>query len=327
MDKRLGETLGQVALLKDQLRMERKKCDDKVFECGKLQQKIDELKPESFQGQSNHEHTMKILDEYRLKDQRKMLLLEQNEEKLSEYQQKVDSQEKKLNSQAKQMEEYRIALVEETCKREFLQSKVDESANSSSQDSGQIAELLAEKKNLSMQLTEVKAELFDVQNESLKFHQETEKNYGSVESFVKPYLALAEKVLACESTKDKVQKFLPLNRMENQMRLIRQVGRDQAFATELYNGMRLYKSTTKEPLTQADRDLVQAVNVFYRLNDGFDYDVMVIPSVGDKFSKMTHQDLEKASSSAFLGFSEIYVPALMTDEKTVSFKAIVKGKT
>lgn len=327
MDKRLGEALGQITLLKEQLCLEREKTDEMLFQCGSLQGQIDELKPEAVMLREENSKSLKTIEDYRLKNERKTVQLEQQEEQLFHCEEKLETQDKKLEKQAKRMEEYRIALVELECKRDTLQGKLAESTSSCSQDSGQISDLLAENKEISKEFTKTKAELLDIKNESLKYRQEMEQTYGGVEKFVKPYLALADKVLSCASTKEKLQKFLPLDRMENQMKFIRQVGRDQGFATELYNGLRLHKSTTKEPLTDSERDLVDAVNVFYRLNDGYDYDVMVIPSRGDKFNKMMHQDLEKASSSAFLGFLEIYVPSLMSDEKTVTFKAIVKGKT
>lgn len=318
---------GELKLLKEQLAQERDKTDSKILQIGKLEQALlsceDDLKLVNLKyGEALTELT-KLREEIIGKN----FKIVEKEQRYSEIQDDLEKVNTRLEKLKFVSEQDKVLIAELNVEAKGFHDKEEEFTKSNQELKSSFEKTSEELQNLKRELKEKSDLLKKEKEESSAFKTEMHDTYGGVDKLVKPYLDIGEKILACESTKDKMSKFLPLEKVENQMLFIRQVGRDKSFASEIYNAMRLVKSLTKEPLNDVERDLVVSINQFYRKNDHFDYDVMVIPDNGDKFNKAMHQDLEKASSYAFLSYSEVYVPALMNDEKSVAFKAIVKGKS
>lgn len=157
--------------------------------------------------------------------------------------------------------------------------------------------------------------------------QETDAEFGDVGDVVKPYMDIAEKVLACVSVKDIMGDYIPLDKTGNKIKFIGFMGADKSFANEVYNAMKKYKASEKTVITPEERDLFAALNAFYQERDGIEFNVLVEPEPTGKYNKLELQDLEKPGNTSFRQYAEVYVPMIMKDEKLVGFRGIVKGRS
>lgn len=184
-----------------------------------------------------------------------------------------------------------------------------------------------ENTSLSRSLERKETDLEKVTKESENFASKMNKTYGGVEDLVSPYVDVANEILSCDSTKEILEKYLPIEEVDNQILFIRHVGRGEGLAQEIYNTMRRYKAINKEPLNSAEEKMIRALNKFYQENDHLEFDILHIPKSDQNFEKKFVQDLEKPANVSFLKYTDVYVPAVMKDEKNVTFKAYVKGKS
>lgn len=159
------------------------------------------------------------------------------------------------------------------------------------------------------------------------FKQETNAEFGDVGDVVAPYMNIAEKVLACASTKDIMSSYLPLDKTGNKIKFIGLMGAEKSFAQEIYNAMKKYKATEKSTITPEEQDLFSTLNAFYQERDGIEFDILVVPEDSGKFNKIQHQDMDKPGTTAFRQYTEVYVPIIMKDEKNVGFRGVVKAKS
>lgn len=159
--------------------------------------------------------------------------------------------------------------------------------------------------------------------------KETAQKFSGFDKLVIPFVELAEKVQAASSTCELLRDCSPVNgeHPDNILKFISYVGNERGFAVEIYNAMRKYQSDTKIGMEKSDRDVVRALNEFYKERDDIEFDVMVTPMEGERFNHKNVQDLEKPANTRFRDYSTVYVPAIMKDETTVSFQAVVKGKS
>ncbi|MFI3254184.1 MAG: hypothetical protein R3Y63_07565 [Eubacteriales bacterium] len=181
--------------------------------------------------------------------------------------------------------------------------------------------------SLNSVLESKEAKLETVKKDSAAYASKMEDTYGGVGGLVSPYLEVATRILACDSTKEILEKYLPIDKVDNQILFIRHMGKGDVLAQEIYNTMRRHKGNSKEPMNKAEVEMIKTLNHFYQTNDHIEFDVLSIPESDQNFDKKLVQDLEKPSNSTFLKYSDVYVPAVMKDEKSVSFKAFVKGKS
>ena len=115
---------------------------------------------------------------------------------------------------------------------------------------------------------------------------------------------------------------------EDMLKFLLIFGSEQSFALKVYTVMREYKKLHKEPLSDAERTLVSAINSFYRQNRQLEFDVFEIAESVDgliKFDKNKMQDMERPADTVMRGVEVIYVPTLRRDAAAIAFKAIVKG--
>lgn len=157
----------------------------------------------------------------------------------------------------------------------------------------------------------------------------TAQKFSGFDNLVIPYVELAEKVQAAPSTRDLLRNCSPVNEghPDNIVIFISYVANERGFAVEIYNAMRKYQSETKIGMEKADHDVVKALNEFYQKRDNIEFEVMKTPEEKQRFNHKNVQDLEKPANTRFRDYSTVYVPAIMKDETTVSFQAVVKGNT
>ncbi len=157
----------------------------------------------------------------------------------------------------------------------------------------------------------------------------TAQKFSGFDKLVVPYVALAQKVQAAASTKVLLSQCSPVDgaHPDNIVKFISFVGGERGFAVEVYNAMRKYQSEHKKGMEKADVEIVGALNQFYRDRDNIEFDVMVTPAEDERFNHKNVQDLEKPANTRFRQYTTVYVPAIMKDESTVSFQAVVKGKS
>lgn len=163
------------------------------------------------------------------------------------------------------------------------------------------------------------------QIEALK--SEVNQSSGALRPTVEPFLKLGSAVQACPSTKELIEPYLPLENTKNVVLFVGLVGNERTFAQVIYNAMKKYKSTEKTAITPSEKALFVAVNDFYKKRDDIEFDVLVLPEESGKFNKLQLQDLEKPGNTAFRQYTEVYVPIVMKDEKSVGFRGVVKGKS
>lgn len=156
---------------------------------------------------------------------------------------------------------------------------------------------------------------------------EMKHSLGSLQPTIEPFLALGSAVDSCESTKELVKNYFPLEKTENAVLFVGLVGRDRGFANEIYNTMKKFKCTKKTPISPSEESLLATVNSFYRNRDNIDFDVLLVPEPLGRFNKQQVQDLEKPGNTSFRQYSEVYVPIVMKDGNSVGFRGIVKGKS
>ncbi len=177
-------------------------------------------------------------------------------------------------------------------------------------------------------LDSTKLSLREAQGSLEETVQATSKKFGGFDDLAKPYVDLGQAVLTSFAARELLHDYGDLNKNDakNIIKFISFVGSERNFAIELYNCMRKYQAVQKEGLTRADKAMIQAVNLFYQVRDGIEFEVMVLPEENQKFNAGKVQDLEKPGNTRYREYTEVYVPAIMKDESTVAFQAVVKGK-
>lgn len=147
-------------------------------------------------------------------------------------------------------------------------------------------------------------------------------------SFTPDYKKLLELSLQCESLHDLLDGIADPEKTEDMLKFLLVFGSEQSFALKVYTVMREYKKLHKEPLSDAERMLVSAINSFYRQNRQLEFDVFEIAeSVGGviKFDKNKMQDIDRPADTVMRSVEAIYVPTLRQDAAVIKFKAVVKG--
>lgn len=209
--------------------------------------------------------------------------------------------------------------------------KTKECSTSSSHSRSFVKDLISPKKDEIDQLKAlvekqaITISRLEKQVETLK--NEVNQSSGALRPTVEPYLILGNAVLACPSTKELIEPYLPLENTKNVVLFVGLVGSERSFAQLIYNAMKKYKSTEKTAITPSEKALFVAVNDFYKKRDDIEFDVLVLPEETGKFNKLQFQDSEKPGNTAFRQYTEVYVPIVMKDEKSVGFRGVVKGKS
>ena len=147
-------------------------------------------------------------------------------------------------------------------------------------------------------------------------------------SFTPDYKNLLGLTLQCESLHELLAGITNPENTEDVLKFLLIFGSEQSFALKVYTVMREYKKLHKEPLSDAERTLVSAINSFYRQNRQLEFDVFEIAESVDgiiKFDKNKMQDMERPADTVMRGVEVIYVPTLRRDAAAIAFKAIVKG--
>ncbi|MGP1369278.1 MAG: hypothetical protein ACTTKX_08480 [Treponema sp.] len=147
-------------------------------------------------------------------------------------------------------------------------------------------------------------------------------------SFTPDYKNLLGLTLQCESLHELLAGITNPENTEDMLKFLLIFGSEQSFALKVYTVMREYKKLHKEPLSDAERTLVSAINSFYRQNRQLEFDVFEIAESVDgviKFDKNKMQDMERPADTVMRGVEVIYVPTLRRDAAAIAFKAIVKG--
>lgn len=147
-------------------------------------------------------------------------------------------------------------------------------------------------------------------------------------SFTPDYKNLLGLTLQCESLYELLDGITNPENTEDMLKFLLIFGSEQSFALKVYTVMREYKKLHKEPLSDAERTLVSAINSFYRQNRQLEFDVFEIAESVDgviKFDKNKMQDMERPADTVMRGVEVIYVPTLRRDAAAIAFKAIVKG--
>ncbi|MFC1239046.1 hypothetical protein ACFGOO_06380 [Treponema vincentii] len=147
-------------------------------------------------------------------------------------------------------------------------------------------------------------------------------------SFTPDYKNLLALTLQCDSLHELLDGITNPENTEDMLKFLLIFGSEQSFALKVYTVMREYKKLHKEPLSDAERTLVSAINSFYRQNRQLEFDVFEIAESVDgviKFDKNKMQDMERPADTVMRGVEVIYVPTLRRDAAAIAFKAIVKG--
>lgn len=185
--------------------------------------------------------------------------------------------------------------------------------------------------HLSSELGKKKEQIADLTlqyNTSEKECAEQKRITEPYASFTPDYKNLLALTLQCDSLHELLDGITNPENTEDMLNFLLIFGSEQSFALKVYTVMREYKKLHKEPLSDAECTLVNAINSFYRQNRQLEFDVFEIAESVDgviKFDKNKMQDMERPADTVMRGVEVIYVPTLRRDAAAIAFKAIVKG--
>lgn len=215
-----------------------------------------------------------------------------------------------------------MQITEQNSQLQNLENQLTNKINEINNLSSDLNDMTNQKENLASNLTKTTTQL---QNQAQDL-QATNAKFSGFDEVVEPYVKILSLVEKCPSTNSLVAEFLPVN-TKTIIKFIGFFGSDLSFANKIYNAMKSYKTTNKNPIENCEITLFDSLNEFYKDNNNVEFDVMSIPLENEKFNKLTLQDLEKPSNTSFRKYTEVYVPMIMKDEKNVTFRGVVKGSS
>lgn len=236
----------------------------------------------------------------------------------------------KKNQELKQKKEEAELLFGKTKRQlEELKAKNDELEEKLEETSKEIDRLRTSIDSLKDEkIAETNALKQDLLHEQDQIRQYQDK-FGCWKEETKDYQVLLEAVFACDSLAVMMEDYglIKNNGSEDVANLIHFVnllGDQASFLPILYDYLEYYKERNRVAVSQAEKELFDCLNSYYRKTYDVSSDLIRYPQEGDKFEKTQMRDFDNRTKE-FRFIECVYVPSVMRDEINYLKLALVKG--
>lgn len=157
---------------------------------------------------------------------------------------------------------------------------------------------------------------------------ESNEESSLLDGYVKDYKKMYDLMINSEVFDDLMKGFgvkgsSGKSKIESMICFVRMIGNGVTFADILY----VYLEQKRVCLGESERNIIDAVNFYYKKTYALSYEVLLFPNQGidSKFDKSIMKDIN-VRNGVFKEYTDVYTPAVMRDSKKIEKRALVKGK-